>query len=105
MKAYKSLIKSALNSGLKVSADDGGERFKDIGYSEAVSIVESVEVASIYVSSDDGHVASFLCIPYGVAGNESVADYTDCHWANTWADAYYINESFEGPVALPEEGE
>lgn len=85
--AYKNLIKYALAQGHSISVYDGEEWAlkRSRKFREVIAAIESVEVAEIRIRKSDGEkVAWAMIIPYGVSPEESVADFTDNEFMNTW---------------------
>ena len=115
MKAYKSVIKTAIASGYHVHINDGGELLVRCGdsYQAAVDVVESVEQSWIHVRRPVAYtppgqypeVAVLMVIPgYGMADDETVADWVVDkddnvkNWADQWFDAYNDNNSYYGVI-------
>ena len=92
MKAYKHLVRYALNAGYAVSVDDGGDDFEIIrgrDYQTIIDCVESVEQAQIVISDQsDKQIGWALVMPYGVEDEETVCDYTITDFMDAWQAAY-----------------
>lgn len=92
MKAYKHLVRYALNAGHAVSVDDGGDDFEIIrgrDYQPIIDCIESVEQAQIVISDqNDKQIGWALVMPYGVDDEETVCDYTITPFMEAWQAAY-----------------
>ena len=112
MKAYKSVIKSALAEGLQIHVDYSGEEIVKCGssYKAAVDAVEAVDESWILVvkpsTKNPGkwvRVAALYCVhDWQADDNESIADWL-CNrddnvknWADRWFDAYEADNSYVG---------
>lgn len=77
--AYEKLVKLALSRGYSISVNDGEawavKRSKD--EQEILDAIVSVEEAQLRIRAEDKHGWA-LVIPYGVAPDETVADYGEC---------------------------
>jgi hypothetical protein len=91
MKAYKHLVRYALNAGHNVSVFDGEEwelrrstKFQDI-----IEAIESVEEAQIIIVDSEGTRKGWaLVTPFGVEDEETVCDYTITDFMEKWNDTY-----------------
>ncbi len=80
MKSYKSLVNASIKAGYLVSVFDGEEwpvkrsaNIKDI-----FAAIDSVEEAQLRIRDKEGNYIGWaLLVPYGVADDETVADYSD----------------------------
>ena len=112
MKAYKSVIKSAIASGYHVHINDGEEivRCGD-SYKAAIDAAESVEESWIlvrrpvaYTPPSEFPTVARLFVILDTDDEETVADWgvdndpEVKNWADRWSDAYYANTSFCGEV-------
>jgi hypothetical protein len=92
MKAYKHLVRYALNAGYAVSVDDGGDDFEIVrsrDYKAIIDCVESVEQAQVVISDkSDKQIGWALVMPYGVEDEETVCDYTITDFMEKWNDTY-----------------
>lgn len=91
MKAYKHLVKYALAQGLTVSVWDGEvwSTKRSTNYQEIIDDIEGLEDATLRFRDPSGFfIASALVSAHGLADTETVIDYTDCDWMQTWNDAY-----------------
>ena len=92
MKAYKHLVKFALNNGAAISVWDGEEWqvIHNSGYKTIISAIESVEIAELKII--DRYTANRLgwaqIIPFGVEDDETVSDYTITDFMNAWENSY-----------------
>jgi hypothetical protein len=85
MKAdYVKLVDLILSRGHCVSVDTGGDEpdvIQSTNRAEILMAIESVEMAELFVYEPDGARWRFVfwaqIIPFGVAPDETVADYTD----------------------------
>jgi hypothetical protein len=87
MKAYKSLVKFALNNNAKVSVWDGEEWAvkKSSKYTDIINAIESVEVAEIRIRDTEENVIGWAqIIPFGMEDDETVADYSITEFMSTW---------------------
>lgn len=86
MKAYKSLIKFALNNNAKVSVWDGEEWAvkKSTKYSDILDAIESVEVAEIRIRDAEENVIGWAQIIPDLDDDETVADYSITEFMATW---------------------
>ena len=97
VKAYRSLLKTALLHGLKFDVYDGEEEILCAGrFQEAVDAIEAVEEA--WINFSDGWWAYVL--PYGVADDESVADWSTSkdgepdNWIDDWGNKYFADPRY-----------
>ena len=92
MKAYKHLVRYALNAGYAVSVDDGGDDFEIVRsrhYKTIIDCIESVEQAQIVISDQSGkQIGWALVMPFGVEDEETVCDYTITDFMEKWNDTY-----------------
>lgn len=97
--AYLDLIKYALNKGKILFVDDGEETYRVNGYNEAKAGVESVGNASLIICENrEGRekpvkIGWAFIIVGGVGPEESVADFSDNEFMNTWFDKFYEETS------------
>ena len=77
--AYEKLVKLALSRGYSISVYDGEtwavKRSKDT--QEILDAITSVEEAQLRIRAEDKHGWA-LVVPYGVAPDETIADYGEC---------------------------
>jgi len=109
MKAYKHLVRYALNAGYAVSVDDGGDDFEIVrsrDYKTIIYCIESVEQAQIVISDQsDKQIGWALVMPFGVDDEETVCDYTITEFMEEWNDTYNAviefmeqrNETYDAP--------
>lgn len=91
MKAYKHLVRYALNAGHNVSVFDGGvyEVKYSTKYKEIIDCIESVEEAEIFIRDSDGKKIGWALItPFGVDDEETVCDYTITDFMEKWNNTY-----------------
>ena len=95
MKAYKHLIKHALNNNCVVSVWDGEEWqvSKSSSYNAIVEAIESVEVADVKIydkfdTRGEGYKGWAHIIPFGLEDDETVADYTITPFMESWDNIY-----------------
>jgi hypothetical protein len=92
MKAYKHLVKHALNSGHIVSVWDGEswDVRSSSSYKAIIESIESVEIAEIVIK--DKYTSNKLgwaqIIPFGLEDDETVADFTMNDFMNAWDEDY-----------------
>lgn len=90
MKAYKHLIRYALDSGANVSVWDG-EEWQENRSTDAAAIIaaiESVEEAELVIKNNERRMAWVRVAAYGLADDETVVDYTVNDFMNEWEAAY-----------------
>lgn len=97
MKAYKHLVKHALDNNCLVSVWDGEDWqvSKSGSYKSIIDAIESVEEAElkIYSKSDtrgEGYKGWALVSAYGLADDETVMDNTVTEFMNTWEASYNL---------------
>jgi hypothetical protein len=94
MKAYKHLIKYALQAGHTVSVWDGEEWQvkRSTGFKAIVEAVESVEEAALRIRDNQGAVIvnSVSVQPFGLEDDETVVDYTVTPFMDAWEEAYNL---------------
>jgi len=92
MKAYKHLVRYALNAGYAVSVDDGGDDFEIIrgrNYQTIIDCIESVEEAQIVISDqNDKKIGWALVSAYGLADDETVIDFGCNEFMLGWEKAF-----------------
>ena len=92
MKAYKHLVKYSLAQGYNISVWDGEEWqvTRSDKYKNIIDAIESVEEAQIKIRIPEYGtlVAWALIVPYGLADDETVADYTDNEFMMKWSLEY-----------------
>ena len=114
MKAYKSVIRSAIASGYHVHIDDCEEVIRcGTSYHAAVEAIEAVEESWILVRRPMAYtppgefpvVASLYVIPFdGMDDAETVADWavdkddSVKNWADRWYACYDADNSFCGVI-------
>ena len=94
MKAYKSLVKFALNNNATVSVFDGEEWAvkKSIKYTDIINAIESVEIAELRIRDTNSDIIGWAqVIPFGMEDDETVSDYSITEFMATWEK---INESW-----------
>ena len=86
MKAYKTLVKFALNNNAKVSVWDGEEWAvkQSTKYTDIINAIESVEVAELRIRDDNGDAIGWAQIIPNLDDDETVADYTITPFMMTW---------------------
>ena len=95
MKAYKHLVKHALNNGCVVSVWDGEcwDVRSSSAYKTIIDSIESVEIAEIVIR--DKYTGNRLgwaqVIPFGLEDDETVADNTMTAFMDAWDAAYQVN--------------
>ena len=87
MKAYKKLVKYALDSGIVVSVWDGEawEVKRSSNYKDIVSAIESVDEAELrFRTADDGLSVGWALVTCDINmdDDETVIDHTDNEWIN-----------------------
>ena len=85
--AYKHFVQYAIKKGCKISVFDGEEwaikRSRKQKYIKEA--VESVEEARLNVRDHDGNVIAVASvIPFGVAPDETMVDYSDNEFMHEW---------------------
>lgn len=91
MKAYKSLVKFALNNNAKVSVWDGEEWAVKKGqkYKEIIDAIESVDVAELRIRDLNDEPIGWALIVHDTGEKENVADFTMTEFMATWEAQYY----------------
>lgn len=91
MKAYKSLVKFALDNNAKVSVWDGEEWQvkQSTKYTSIIDAIESVDVAELRIRDNNGDVLGWALIVHDTAEDENVADFTITPFMSTWESQYY----------------
>lgn len=86
MKAYKTLVKFALNNNAKVSVFDGEEWAikQSTEYKKIVSAIESVEICELRIRDNNGDIIGWASVIPDLADDETVADYTITPFMMTW---------------------
>ena len=94
MKAYKHLIREALDTGHAVSVWDGEEWQvkRATNYADIIDAIESVEEAAIRIyDAQDGTQRGWARIsPFGLADDETVIDYTETEFMQGWWNQYEL---------------
>ena len=92
MKAYRHLVKYALNEGYTISVWDGEEwqvkhsnKFKEI--TDAIESVDEAEIR-IRTHKNGDLIAWALISTYGLEDEETVIDYSDNEFMQTWCEIY-----------------
>lgn len=90
MKAYKHLIKHALNLGCTVSVFDGEEWQvkRSTSYKDIVEAVESVDEASLRIRQKDAIIGSAAVSAFGLADDETVIDHSLTSFMEEWSELY-----------------
>lgn len=91
MKAYRHLVKHAIDKGLTVSVWDGEEwQVKRTTSEKAVfDGIDSVEESQLRFRDKEGNIVGWaLVIDYDGEPENSVVDHTDNEWMNEWSNAY-----------------
>lgn len=90
MKAYKHLIKHALNLGCTISVWDGEEWQvkRSTSYKAIVEAVESVEEAGLRIRQKDEIIGSASVSAFGLEDDETVVDYTISSFMEEWNEIY-----------------
>lgn len=92
MKAYRHLVKFALNNDLMISVWDGEEWQvkKSTKFTAIIDAIESVEEAVLKLRDKETNesVATAVVSAYGLEDDETVMDWSDCEFMNQW-DSYY----------------
>jgi hypothetical protein len=86
MKAYKSLVKFALNNNATVSVFDGEEWAvkRSTKYTDIINAIESVEVAELRIRDNNSDVIGWAQIIPDLDDDETVADYSITEFMATW---------------------
>ena len=86
MKAYKDLVKTALNHGYVVSVFDGEEWSvkKSDKYQTIIDDIEGVEEAQIVIRDAENNRMGWALIIPDLADDETVADFTITSFMNNW---------------------
>ena len=90
-KAYLHLVKYALDLGHKISIHDGGEfQVKNSkSYKAIKDAIESVDDSEIYIRQpNNDHVGWAYVVLYGNDPEETVSDYGDNGFMDTWNNTY-----------------
>lgn len=88
MKAYIHLAEYALDRGLIVKVDDGGELHTVTTGASAREVIESVDQASdMFIYDGQQHVGWALCIP-GLDDDEGVAGYGANDFMDVWFEEF-----------------
>lgn len=90
MKAYRHLVKHALDSGFCVSVFDGEiwEVRRSTKLKEITDCIESVEEAQLRFSNIDGMQGWALVSAYGLCDDETVINFGCNDFMNAWESAY-----------------
>ena len=91
MKSYKHLVKYSLAKGHLISVFDGEiwEVKRSTSYKDIIDCIESVEEAQINIrDKDDNKMGWAHIIPFGLADDETVSDYTCTEYMEAW-DVFY----------------
>jgi hypothetical protein len=95
MKAYKHLVKYALNNNCVVSVWDGEEWQvgKSSAYKSIIDAIESVEQAELKIYSKfdtrgEGYKGWALVSAFGLEDDETVIDNTVTEFMNNWEETY-----------------
>ena len=91
MKAYKSLVKYALDKDCTISVWDGEEWQvkRSTGYNAIIEAIESVEMAELRIRDLGGMIMGWACIIHDTGEEENVADFSDNDFMNDWFNGYY----------------
>lgn len=91
MKAYKSLVKFALNNNAKVSVWDGEEwqLKQSTKYKAIVDAIESVDVSELRIRDNNGDVLGWALIVLDCEDECTVSDWTISPFMSTWESQYY----------------
>jgi hypothetical protein len=90
MKAYRHLIRHALNQGATVSVYDGEEWAckKCNKLTQIIADIESVEEAQVIIRDASGEKIGWALIIEGLDDDETVADYTCTPFMKAWDQEY-----------------
>ena len=92
MKAYKSLVKYALDCGHSVSVYSDGicDLSNSSSYRDIVANVEAVEECELIIRDAEKHrIGWALVVPFGCEDEETVADYSDNAFMHAWESAAF----------------
>jgi len=90
-KAYRNLVKYALDNGYTVSVFDGEEwsTVRSTRFNDIISDIEGVEEAALNIRDAGGHrVGWALVSAFGLEPDETVVDYTTTPFMNAWDEHY-----------------
>jgi len=100
MKAYKHLVKHALNNDCLVSVWDGEEWqvSRSSSYKAIIEAIESVEEAELKIYSKfdtrgEGYKGWARVSAFGLEDDETVIDNTVTEFMNMWEDAYNLTQA------------
>jgi hypothetical protein len=91
-KAYRNLVKYALDNGYTVSVFDGEEwsTVRSTRFNDIIKDIEGVEEAALNIRDEGGHrVGWALVSAFGLAPDETVVDYTTTPFMKGWEAQYY----------------
>ena len=91
MKAFKHFIKHCLKAGHTVSVYDGEDWQvkRSTSYKAIVEAVESVDEAQLRVRDSEGDVIAWALVSaYGLADDETMMDWSDNAFTESWSDTY-----------------
>jgi hypothetical protein len=91
MKAYKSLVKFALDNNAKVSVWDGEEWAvkKGTKYQTIIDAIESVDISEIRLRDANEDVIGWALIVLDNEDDATVSDFTITPFMATWESQYY----------------
>lgn len=89
-KAYMNLVRYALAQGMTVSVWDGEEWQvkRSSSFDKIVDAIKSVEEATIRIRAEGDFVGSALVSDYGLQPDETVIDWTDNEFMESWHNQY-----------------
>lgn len=87
--SHEHLIVFALNQGMTVDVEDGGDLYSGVELDKALDIIGSVERSSISIYSDAQRIAvASVLLEYGQSPEDTLSNYSDNHFMREWYAAY-----------------
>lgn len=90
MKAYRHLVKFALNKGCTISVWDGEEWQvkRSTDFHEIIDAIESVEEAELVIRNKNCDITWARVSAYGLEDDETVVDYYVNDFTKEWEKSY-----------------